>query len=362
MNQNAARALIATSKGLIVLSKTEEGWTFQHDEFLGMPASLVYVDPRDGAWWISLAHKHWGQKLHRSRNGGESWENITPPKYPEGKEMKPDVQAQLRYVWAFSHGGYDKPERFFIGTEPGGLFVTEDDGKTFDLVESLWNHPSREKHWFGGGRDYAGIHTVVLDPNNSSHIYIGVSCAGVFETWDDGKNWSPKNKGLRADYLPDPYVEVGHDPHMMYICQAQPNVIWQQNHCGVFRSINAGQSWTDVTSQNELGRYGFALAIDHQNPDRAWIIPAQSDEMRIAVDKKLVVCSTSDGGKSWQEHRTGLPQENCYDIVFRHALAYNGATLIFGTTNGSIYISEDDGRSWQCLGNHFPKVHAVVFA
>ena len=354
--------LVGTGKGLILFEKKGDTWTYQGDVFLGLPVSSMYINEWTGDWWVALAHKHWGQKLHRSVDKGKSWAEIQAPKYPQGTEVSPGKPATLRYIWAISGGGPDKKEHIFVGTEPGGLFHSTDDGKSFQLVEGLWNHPSRPDHWFGGGRDHAGIHSIAIDPRDSDHLYIGVSCAGVFESRDGGISWHPVNKGLRADYLPDPYPKVGHDPHRLLICESMPDVIWQQNHCGVFRSVDAGQNWQEVTASDGSNYYGFALGIDNQNPDRAWVIPAQSDKIRVAYDKSLFISYTEDGGKSWQTFRKGLPQQSCYDIVLRHALAVDGDALAFGTNAGNLYLSSDAGLSWQCISHSLPKITTVNFA
>lgn len=353
------RLLISTSKGLIIYKRSKHRWQYHQNAFIGLPVSMVLVDPRDNSWWAALAHKHWGQKLHVSRDEGNTWEEVAAPAYPKGLEVKPGVPASLKLIWALAHGGQDQPGHLYVGTEPGGLFKTENGGKGFSLVESLWNHPSRLRHWFGGGRDFAGIHSIVVDPRDSQHIYIAVSCAGVFETVDGGNSWFPRNKGLRADYLPDPYVEVGHDPHLLLACRSQPDVLWQQNHCGIFRSVNGGQEWTDITDANGLANYGFTLAIDHDNPERAWVIPAESDRIRIAVDQALCVCRTEDGGKSWQALRNGLPQQQAFDIVYRHALDIQDSTLAFGTTTGNVFVSENWGDDWFALNNHLATVNSV---
>lgn len=355
------RFLCGTQKGLLVFNKIGRKWTFVRDHFLGFPVSFVYVDPRNGHWWVSLAHKHWGHKMHRSEDKGETWIAVEPPKYPEGSMINEREAARLRLIWSISHGGYSRPNRLFVGTEPGGLFVSDDYGQSFQLVESLWNHPTRPSQWFGGGRDQAGIHTIRVHPTNDDHLLIGVSCAGVFQSIDGGSSWEATNSGLRADYLPRADVKAGHDPHQIEICRAAPHVVWQQNHCGVYRSVDSGQNWDEVTDVNGLGNYGFALAIDHSNPDRAWIIPATSETMRVAVNKSLFVCRTDDGGKSWQILKAGLPQENFYDIVLRHAFAFDRETLVFGTNMGAVFLSENMGAQWQMIGAHFPKINVVTF-
>ena len=149
---------------------------------------------------------------------------------------------------------------------------------------------------------------------------------------------------------------------MLLACQSQPDILWQQHHCGIFRSTDGGLHWQDITDPNGLANYGFALAIDHDNPLRAWVIPAESDRIRVAVDQALCVCRTEDGGKSWQPLRNGLPQENCFDIVFRHAFVRQGRHLAFGTTTGNLFVSDSDGDQWESLSHFLPVINAILFA
>ncbi len=353
--------MLGTRKGLVTYERSANGWKLKDTSFLGIPVSLTHVDSRDGTWWACLDHGHWGQKLHRSLDQGKNWEEVEAPKYSEGAEIKDGVAATIKYLWAFAEGGPDKENVLYIGTEPGGLFESSDGGETFQLIESLWNHPSRVEHWFGGGRDHPGIHSIVVDPRNSDHIYVGISCAGVFETWDSGKTWAVKNQGLRADYLPDPHAEVGHDPHLLVACPSQPEVLWQQNHCGIFKSTDGANTWNDITDPKGPAKFGFAIAVAEDNPDRAWVVPAISDEVRVAVDSAMCVCRTDDGGQSWTDFRAGLPQTDCYDIVFRHALDVQGDILSFGTTTGNLFLSNDQGVHWECLSSTLPMIYSLAF-
>jgi photosystem II stability/assembly factor-like uncharacterized protein len=356
--------LIGTAKGLVVYRRQAGGWQVEQVHFTGMPVALAYADTRHNTWWVGLAHRHWGQKLHYSQDEGRSWQAVPMPRYPEGAMIKPGKPATLKKIWCMASAGIDRPEGLWLGTEPGGLFYSADYGQSFSLVESLWNHPSRqdENQWFGAGRDHPFIHSIVVDPRDSAHVYIAVSCAGVFETRDGGQSWAARNQGLIAAYLPNPQAEVGHDPHLLLACRANPDVLWQQNHCGIFRSADGGQQWDNVAAQGGLPDYGFALAIDHQDPARAWVIPAVSDEVRVAHDLALTVCCTADAGRSWQQLRQGLPQQHCFDIVFRHSFDISGPRLAFGTTAGNLFLSEDYGDSWQCLSNYLARVDVVVFA
>ena len=353
---------LGTRMGVIVLERKRKLWKSKRVGHAGIPSPYAFVDPRTGMLWASLDHGHWGQKLSRSRNQGKKWEAVDAPKYPENAEVKPGKPATLRYIWCLAPGADVDPERFYLGTQPGGLFESRNGGSTFELVTGLWNHPSRTDHWFGGGRDEPGIHSILVDPRDAQRVLVGISCAGVFETKDGGKTWAPRNAGLKARYLPNPDVEVGHDPHLLAWCAAEPDSLWQQNHCGIFKSTDGAATWTEVTQRRGPARFGFPVAVDAQDPKTAWVIPAVSDECRTAVGGALCVARTENGGKRWEMLRRGLPQKDCYDIVFRHALDLSGDTLAFGSTTGNAYWSDDRGESWREIGHNFPPIYSVRFA
>lgn len=355
--------LIGSRKGLIIARKTQGRWQLTDVHHEGIPVSIAWADPRSGTWWSCFDHGHWGVKMQRSEDEGRTWAEVTAPAYPEGAEIKEGVPATTRYLWAMQQGGHDRPGRLWVGTEPGGLFRSDNSGNAFHLVDSLWNHPSRTGgQWFGGGRDHAGIHSVVVDPRNSDRVLIGVSCSGVFETTDGGVTWQGRNQGLRADYLPDPSSEYGHDPHILVAAPTHPDILWQQNHCGIFRSTDGGSSWTDISEPEGNARFGFALSVATDNPNQAWVAPANSDVTRVALQRKLCICRTDDGGRSWTTFRKGLPQDFCFDIVYRHALVSDGDDVLFGTTTGNLFASGDRGESWSTLANYLPMVYSLHLA
>ncbi len=362
MKEVGETLLVGSSKGLICYRHQGGSWVQDGVHFLGFPVSACMVDPRNGDWWAALAHRHWGQKMHRSEDRGKSWQELSTPVYPATARLANGQAATLRKVWVLADAGPEDPQGIYAGTEPGGLFYSPDAGRSWQLVEALWNHPSRQQAWFGAGRDHPFIHSIVLDPRDSRHVYIAVSCAGVFETRDGGQSWEARNQGLRATYLPNPTPEVGHDPHMLHLCREHPDVLWQQNHCGVYRSVNGGGQWVEVSGADGFPYYGFALAVDEQDPERAWVIPAISDEIRVAVDQALCVCATEDGGKTWHARRKGLPQTGVFDIVYRHGFDKTGPRLAFGSATGNLYLSEDFGASWTHLSSHLPQINYLRFA
>jgi hypothetical protein len=364
------RLHVATRKGLFTLERVSGAWRIANVSHLGDPISMVLPDRRDGALYAGLWLGHFGVKLRRSTDGGEAWEEIATPVFPEKPPELDDrdgfgneVPWSVQQIWALEPGGDDQPGRLWCGTIPGGLFRSDDAGDSWRLVESLWND-SRRGEWFGGGTDLPVIHSVCVDSRDSTDIVIGVSCGGAGRSRDDGQTWDVGGEGMWATYLPpgkknDPNVQ---DPHRLVQCPADPSRLWVQHHNGIFRSIDRADSWTDHCHALPSS-FGFAVAAHPTDPNTAWFVPAISDDSRVPVDGKWVVTRTRDGGETFEALREGLPQEHAYDIVFRHALDVDetGERLAMGSTTGSLYVSENGGDSWSCVSEHLPPVYCVRF-
>ena len=351
--------LVGTSKGLVIIRRSPQGWRIENVQHLGFPVSMIHREPSNGKLWCGLAHRHWGPKLHWSADDGQSWNEAPTPSFG-GAELKAGVKAGLKSIWTMQSTLKNDGLKLWLGVEPGALF-TSSDGNEFTLVESLWNHPGRqdEKQWFGAGRNLPFIHSIVVDPRDNEHMYIAVSAAGIFESLDGGRSWEAANEGMVSYFLPDPYARVGHDPHILLQCRNHPDTLWQQSHSGVFRSTDGARTWKDVSPGGDIPRYGFAMAIDDDDPNRAWIIPAASDDMRIAPGLALQVFYTTDGGQTWSGSSSGLPEAFAFDIVLRQAFVRSGSVMVFGTNNGNVYLSENDGREWVQICQHLAKINIV---
>jgi photosystem II stability/assembly factor-like uncharacterized protein len=265
-------------------------------------------------------------------------------------------------IWALEPGGADEPGALWAGTMPGGLFRSRDRGESWEMIRPLWDMPERNK-WLGGGADIPGIHSICVDPRSSKIVRVAISCGGVWVTHDGGESWAQSAHGMRFDDGPagvadDPHTQ---DPHMMVQCPAAPERFWVQHHCGIWRSADNAKSWQEVKAKPSS--FGFGVVVHPKDPDTAWFVPGIKDEKRYPVDGKLVVTRTRDGGKSFDILDKGLPGSHAYDIVFRHALAGDdtGDRLAFGSTTGNLWISEDQGDSWQTVSSTLPPVHAVRF-
>ncbi len=362
------RLLVSTRKGLFALHEDDEDWRIERHAFPGDNVTLALADARDGRWYAALNLGHFGVKLQRSDDRGASWQEIAVPAYPHGETFvtgdgKPPVPANLRLLWSLEAGGADEPGRLWAGTIPGGLFRSDDAGASWQLVESLWRNPNREK-WFGGGYDAPGIHSICVDPRDARRLRVAVSCGGVWQTDDGGDTWALAADGMFATYMPpelrdDPNIQ---DPHRMVQCADAPDTLWVQHHNGVFVSRDGARSWQDVPNVPP-SVFGFAVAVHPHDPDTAWFVPAIKDECRIPVDAQLSVARTRDGGRSFESLREGLPAQ-AYDLVYRHGLAINrdGSLLAMASTTGGLWLSDDHGDSWRALSMNLPPVYAVTFA
>jgi hypothetical protein len=366
--------LVATRKGLFTVErkgKKQAPWSISRREFVGDNVSMVLADPRDGRLYAALDHGHFGVKLHRSPGPGEAWEEISAPAFPPKPEGAEEIDMWGRplpwstvRVWALEAGGAEETGVLWCGTLPGGLFRSADGGTSWEIVRPLWDHPLR-KEWSGGGADLPGIHSICVDPRDSRCVRIGVSTGGVWITQDGGASWECRGTGMRAEYMPPErqFDMIAQDVHRLVQAPSAPDWLWVQHHNGIFRSADGGLVWTEIENVPPSA-FGFAVVVHPQDQATAWFVPAIKDERRIPVGGQVVVSRTRDGGKSFEVLRNGLPQQDAYDLVYRHCLDIDGSgdRLAFGSTTGGLWVSEDQGDSWQCVAEHLPPVYAVRFS
>ncbi|MCG5259225.1 exo-alpha-sialidase [Cupriavidus gilardii] len=375
------RLLVATRKGLFEIERQPQGqWQQTQAHFLGEPVNMVLSDPRDGTLYAALNLGHFGVKLWRRARGESEWTACAVPVYPPQPEEQtaalanaaanapadPDaprpVPWSLQQLWVLEAGGADEPGVLWAGTIPGGLFRSDDRGASWALNRPMWDRPERAE-WFGGGYDYPGIHSICVDPRDSHHVSIAISCGGVWQTRNGGDSWEATTRGMKAGYMPpersdDPNIQ---DPHYMVQCPARPDALWVQHHDGIFRSEDGGASWRRI--EGKPSKFGFAVAVHPRDPETAWFVPATKDECRVPVDGKLVVSRTRDGGRSFEVFSEGLPPPPAYDLIYRHGLAVDdsGERLAMGSTTGGLWVSENGGERWTCVSAHLPPIYCVRF-
>ena len=268
----------------------------------------------------------------------------------------------LRQIWQVAPGRDHEPDTLYCGVEPAALFVSRDAGTTWSLVEGLWNHPHRARWQPGGGG--LCLHTIVLDPERPDRLRVAISTGGTYVTDDGGANWRATNNGVRAEFLPDKHPEFGQCVHKVAQSRTRPDRLFLQNHWGLYRSDDRGESWTDIAN-GVPSDFGFPIAIHPRDADTAWIVPLESDQFRCTPEGKLRVYRTKDAGASWQPLAAGLPQADAYETVLRDALAADRADpcgVYFGTRSGKLFASADEGVNWQTVAEGLPPIVAVKAA
>ncbi|MEQ8408995.1 MAG: exo-alpha-sialidase [Gammaproteobacteria bacterium] len=352
---------IATRKGLIEAQPSGSGnWSLSPPHFPGEPVSMVLPDNGSGYMYAALNLGHFGPKLHRSSNHGETWEEVATPAFPEAPKDAQEAKS-VAFIWILERGIDDC---LWAGTVPAGLFRSTDEGASWEFIESLNASPGAEE-WFGGGYDDPGIHSIAVDPRDQNKLTIAISCGGVWHSEDNGVSWANKSHGMRAAYLPPEMAGDlnTQDPHRMLACPADPDRLWVQHHNGIFRRDETDGHWQEIDAVDP-STFGFALAVHPEHPDTAWFVPAIKDESRMPVNCALVVTRTTDGGETFQKLASGLPQAHSYDLVYRHGLevAGDGTTLIMGSTSGNVWASVNAGDHWQQIAGNLAPVYCIRFA
>lgn len=350
--ERTRRLLVGTRKGLFILDRGADGWAVSGPHCEAWPIHHAIADPASGAIHAGGGNAWFGPAVWTSRDGGASWTHSSAGlSYPAGE--KP-VEA----VWslAAAHG------RIHVGVQPAGFFVSEDDGETWRECAALREHPTREV-WNPGAAGLI-LHHIVPHPADPARLWVAISAAGVFETADGGASWTPRNRGTRADFAPPEhrYPEAGQCVHGLAMAAGMPHRLYQQNHCGMYRSDDGGMQWTSIEA-GLPSTFGFPAVAHPHDPDTLFLFPLNGDSAgRYAPEGRAAVWRTRDAGATWQALREGLPQEGGFVTVLRQAMAIDGgdpAGLYFGTTSGELYASEDEGEHWACIARHLPAVSSV---
>lgn len=372
---------VATRKGAWWLRADPARGRFavEGPHLLGHVVHHVVLDPRDGRTLLVAARTgHLGPTIYRSTDGGRTLGEIRrPPAFRKAREG--EKGRVVDHVFFLAPASAREPGVWYAGTSPEGLFRSEDGGDSWEPVAGFNDHPMYPK-WTEDDPDFRNngegqrgtpngpvLHSIQVDPRDPRHLYLATSGGGgVFESTDGGGDWTPLNRGCAADFLPDPEVDFGHDPHCVRLHPLRPDVLWQQNHCGIYRLERPATRWTRV-GQNmpkEVGDVGFPIVLHPRDPDTAWVFPMDGTEVwpRTSPGGRPAVFRTKDAGTSWERQDRGLPAEHAWYTVKRQAMtadACDPVGVYFGTTCGEIWGSTDEGDSWCCLASHLPEIYAV---
>lgn len=364
---------IATRKGVWIATADadRERWTLSEPAFLGQQCHHVVLDPRDGRTLLCASRQwHLGPTVFRSSDGGLTWkEAASPPRFATGE---PRGRAVDHVFW-LTPGHASQPGVWYAGTSPKGLFRSEDGGVNWAPVDGFNNHPMQHK-WVGSDKDETPdggkLHSILVDPRDPKHLYLSMSGGGTFESTDEGADWHPLNLGVALDFFPPTEDgserEYGHDPHCVIQHPKNPDRLWQQNHCGIYRIDRPDNRWVRVgkAMPAEVGDIGFGIVSDPRDADTAWVFPMDGtgDWSRCPPGGKPAIYATTDAGATWQRRDAGLPAEQAWWTVKRQAFVGDGGApmgLYLGNTAGEVWASRDGGHSFHNLFRHLPQIHAL---
>lgn len=354
--------MVGTMKGAFLLrSGADRGsWEMDGPHFPGEEVYALAMDQREGrrALWAAPGNAFFGTTLRRSDDLGATWsgKDERPVKFPE------DSGLSLNRIWQIHPGRASEPDRLFLGVEPSCLFESTDGGDSWAPVEGFLNHEHRPMWQPGNGG--LCLHTIVPDPEDADRMLVAFSTGGVYRTDDGGATWRPRNQGVRAEFLPDKHPEFGQCVHKVAHHPSRPERLYLQNHWGLYRTDDWGDSWHDMAN-GVPSDFGFGMAVHPTDPETVYIIPLESDGFRCTPEAKLRVYRTRNGGDSWEALGEGLPQENAYETVLRDALCTDSlerAGVYFGTRSGKLFASRDDGDSWTLVREGLPPVVCVKAA
>ena len=346
-----------TRKGAFVFrSSNRKTWRIEGPFFRGWEVHHVAQDPREPARHYAAINSAWfGAHIHTSTDGGKNWKLSEA-----GLEIKCLPETSLKRVWHVEPGAADEPGAVYAGGDPGVLFKSEDWGQNWSEVPSLTAHATRDRWNPGAG----GMCLHSIQCLGGGRMIVAISAAGAFRTVDGGVTWQPFNAGVRADFQPVKFPEVGQCVHKLLAHPNNPEALYQQNHCGIYKAKFGGKKWTDI-SKGLPSRFGFGLAVPAAEPDTLFTVPIEGAEYRCVPEAKFRVARSRDGGRNWTLLTRGLPQRNAHLLVLRESMASDRrspAGVYVGTTSGQVFHTADAGNSWSLLAENLPPVISVSVA
>jgi photosystem II stability/assembly factor-like uncharacterized protein len=350
--------LVGTRKGCFLLESDTDrrAWSVRGPFCENWPVYHAVHDRSTGAIYAAAASEWHGSAVWRSTDLGETWALSS-----EGLAYDADGDRKLSKVSTLAA----REGRVLVGVEAPGIFESVDGGATWSLLSTLAGQPGSEA-WDDPANQppgHLGISALMFDGEESSRFWAIVQGVGLFETEDDGSSWTPRNRGLRADW-PREHEEVGFCVHKLVRSPVDGDRMYQQNHVGMHRSDDAGQTWVEITNGLPT-EFGFAAATHPYDRDTFYVVPLDPGHGRCMPEGQAAVWRTRDAGETWQRLDRGLPGQDAYVGVLREAMAidsYDTPGVYFGTSTGQLFASTDEGESWSEIASYLPAISSVEVA
>ena len=362
--------LVATRKGawLFQADSGRRSWRVDGPHFLGQIIHHLVLDPRDGRTLLAAARTgHLGPTLFRSTNLGRRWQEAAqPPAFAKG----PGGRAVDHTFW-LTPGHESQPGTWYAGTSPQGLFRSSDGGEHWAPFSPI-NEDPEYRRWMGtvqdGTPDGPKLHSILVDPRDPAHLYFAMSGGGVHESVDGGRSFRPLLEGMEVVEGFDAGEPTYHDPHCVRLCPGNPDRLYQQNHCGIYRLDRPSEIWIRIGKKmpKRVGDIGFPMVVHPRDPDTAWVFPMDGTSVwpRTSPQGRPAVYATHNAGKTWQRLDDGLPEQQAWWTVKRQAMTADSLDpvgLYFGTTGGQLWMSRE-GKRWSCIARDLPEIYAVETA
>lgn len=350
---------VGTKRGLfLITSRDRAKWSVEEVSLKGRRIFHAILDQRNGHRLFAAENgDFFGSFLRYSDDFGQTWQE---PRH--GIQFSPNGELKLKNIWVIEPGRANDAGTVYAGVDPASLWISSDNGETWEPDVSLLNHPTRDR-WEPGAGGLC-LHTIIPDYSNASRMWLGISAVGCLRTDDGGQHWQFANKNTRAGFLPDPYPEFGQCLHRMVQHPAQPDVLYQQNHCGIYKTLNAGEDWIDI-QQDLPSEFGFPIALDAHHPETLFVI-VEDPEARQNVNNQFTVYRSKDAGESWEACTKGLPTGPGVRLgVLRHAMCadtHDPCGIYVGTNTGQLFASRDGGDSWELVADFLPSIFSVTAA
>jgi hypothetical protein len=347
--------MVGTAKGAFIFTSSDgrKNWNVSGPHFKGIPVFHLAYDKRNEMILAGVNSYQWGPVIVRSFDLGKEWKRSkNQPKFPKKSGLS------VKNIWHVEPSSENEPDTIYAGVDPACLFKSDDRGESWTVNEALMNHETRPK-WqpgFGG----LCLHTIMVNEKEPSKLHIGISAVGTMYSKDGGESWEFRNKNVRADFLPNKYPVYGQCVHKIVRHPSRPDILFQQNHCGQYRSDNGGVDWIDIQG-NLPSDFGFPIAIDANEQNKVYVTPLEGGDSRVSPKARFSVWVSENSGKSWDEKRTGLPTP-AYFTVLREGMASDQEDpcgVYVGTTTGHLYYSRDQGENWSKVTDALPPILSV---